>query len=158
MLSLKNVLFDSLYCPSMPYLRETKRMLKFGLADVRNKTLENAHMNTSAFQVTVCRNTCHWTKQKNNILYIKEGEKYNINCFNTFYKSLNKKKKYWGGFASYYVHNCTLYKKSLPKTKKKAIWIYYLFTEKLDFTSFLIYYLTITINFTSILYYNQDPK
>ena len=45
------------------------------------------------------------SKRTNN-LYRKETEEYHINRFNTFYKGLNKKKKYWGGEALYCLHNC----------------------------------------------------
>ena len=45
------------------------------------------------------------SKRKNN-LYRKEREEYHKNCFNTFYKGLNKKKKQWCGLALYCVHNC----------------------------------------------------
>ena len=82
------------------YLGETKRMLKFRLADhcgyVRNQTLDQAtgeHFSLPGHSLSDLSITVIEQSKRNNNLYRKEREEYHINRFNTFYKGLNKKKK-----------------------------------------------------------------
>ena len=94
------------------YLGETKRMVKLCLADhcgyVRNQTLDKAtgeHFSLPRHSLSDLSITVIEQSKRNNNLYRKEREEYYINCFNTFYKGLNKKKNYRGGLALYCVHN-----------------------------------------------------
>ena len=82
------------------YLGETKRMLKFRLADhcgyVRNQNLDKAtgeHFSLPGHSLSDLSITVIEQSKRNNNLYRKEREEYHINRFNTFYKGLNKKKK-----------------------------------------------------------------
>ena len=98
---------------SLRCVRETKIMLKFRLADhcgyVRNQTLDKAtgeHFSLPGHILSDLTITVIEQSKRNNNLYRKEREEYHINRFNTFYKSLNKKKQWWGGLALYCLHNC----------------------------------------------------
>ena len=82
------------------HLGETKRMLKFRLADhcayVRNETLDKdtgEHFSLPCHSLSDLSIPVFEKKNNNNDLYRKEREEYQINFFNIFYKGLNKKKK-----------------------------------------------------------------
>ena len=77
-------------------------MLKLWLADhcgyVRNQTLDRAtceHLSLPGHSLPDLLITVIEQSKRNNNLYRKLREEYHINCFNTFYKDLYKKKKQW---------------------------------------------------------------
>ena len=81
-------------------LGETKRMLKFGLSNhcgyARNQTLDKAiseHFSLPGYSLSDLSITVIEQSKRNNSLYRKKREEYYINCYNTLYKGLNKKKK-----------------------------------------------------------------
>ena len=79
------------------YLGETKRLLKFCLAEHRgdvgnnNPTATGQHFNSPGHTIADLCITVIEQVKKNNILYRKEREEMHIRRFNTLYKGLNKK-------------------------------------------------------------------
>ena len=87
-------------------------MLKFSLAShcgyVRNQTLDKAtgyHFSLPGQSLSDLSITVIEQSKRNNHLYLKAREEYHINFLNTFYKGLNKKKKFVVGLALYCVHH-----------------------------------------------------
>ena len=79
------------------YLGETKRQLKFCLADHRgyvgnnDTTATGQHYNSPGHSISDLSITVIEQVKKNNILYRKEREELHIRRFNTLYKGLNRK-------------------------------------------------------------------
>jgi hypothetical protein len=79
------------------YLGETKRLLKFCLAEHRrdvgnnNPTATGQHFNSPGHSIADLCITVIEQVKKNNTLYRKEREEMHIRRFNTLYKGLNKK-------------------------------------------------------------------
>ena len=79
--------------------RRNKKNAKISFADhcgyVRNQTLDKAtgeHFSLPGHSVSDLTITVIEQSKRNNNLYRKEREEYNINRFNTFYKGLNKRR------------------------------------------------------------------
>ena len=82
---------------NMRYIGETKRILKFRLADHRGyvsnmdeKTATGEHFNLPGHSLSDLSIVILEQVKKKDDLYRKEREKYFIREFNTFYKGLNK--------------------------------------------------------------------
>ena len=81
------------------YIGETKRMLKYRLADhcgyIRNKRLDQAtgyHFNQPGHSLADLTVTVLEQSKRNNPQYRKQREEYHINRFNTYHKGINKQK------------------------------------------------------------------
>ena len=82
---------------TMKYVGETKRILKFRLADHRGyvnnhdyTTATGEHFNSPGHSLSDLSITILERVKTNDDLYRKEREKYHIRKFNTYYKGLNK--------------------------------------------------------------------
>ena len=81
------------------YIGETKRMLKYCLADhygyVRSQRLDTpigAHFNSPGHTLGDLAITVIEKSKRNNHPYRRQREEYHINRFNTYYKGMNKQK------------------------------------------------------------------
>ena len=81
------------------YIGETKRMLKYRLADHRGyitngvvSQATGAHFNLPGHSLADFSATIIEQTKKNNSEYRKEREHYYIRKFNTFYRGINKQK------------------------------------------------------------------
>ena len=82
----------------MKYIGETKRMLKYRLADHRRYVSQNdtskatgAHFSSPGHTLSNMKITVLEKIRKNDDQYRKKREEYLIQKFNTLYKGLNKK-------------------------------------------------------------------
>ena len=80
----------------MRYIGETKRIMKFRLADHRgyvnnrDDTATGEHFNSPGHSLSDLNITILEQVKKKDDLYRKEREKYFIRKFNTFYRGLNR--------------------------------------------------------------------
>ena len=77
----------------MKYVGETKRILKFRLADHRgyiNNQDTGEHLNSPGHSLSDLSITVLEKVRQKDDLYRKEREKYFIRKFNTFYRGLNR--------------------------------------------------------------------